>query len=94
MPASHAEFCVVVAGIMPLPLQVRLKHKDTNMYLSSSKDLRFGQPIQGQQEVCGVPRTSKDAEWYAAEGVYLPRTDAKKNKQQGKGGKDKDKDEL
>ena len=70
-----------------------MKHKDTNKYLSSNKDLQFGQPIQGQQEVCGVPSSSKDTEWYAAEGVYLPRTDAKK-KQQGKGKDDKDKDEL
>lgn len=77
-------------------MQVRVKHKDTNMYLSSNKDLRFGQPIQGQQEVYGVPTKGKDAEWYAAEGVYLPRSDAKKGKQKSKDGKgkDKDKDEL
>lgn len=65
-----------------------MKHKDTNMHLSSNKDLQFGQPIQGHQEVSGVVSTGKDTEWYAAEGVYLPRTDAKKSKDASKGTKD------
>lgn len=71
-------------------MQIKLKHKDTNMFLSSNKDLKFGQPIHGHLEVCGVPKSNKDTDWYAAEGVYLPRTDTKKGKAKGKG----DKDEL
>jgi hypothetical protein len=63
------------------------------MYLSSNKGLQFGQPIHGHQEVCGVPTANKDTEWYAAEGVYLPRTDAKKKAKaaaDSKGGDSKD----
>lgn len=79
--AEHAErvFCLSTPSLSNL-CQVKLKHKDTNMYLSSNKNLQFGQPIHGHQEVCGVPSANKDTEWYAAEGVYLPRTDSKKKK--------------
>lgn len=63
------------------------------MFLSSNKDLVFGQPIHGQQEVCGVRYKGKDAEWYAAEGVYLPRTD-KKSSKDGAAAGNGDKDEL
>lgn len=62
--------------------QVRLKHKDTSVYVASNKDFRFGQPIHGQQEIFGVGHKSKDSEWYAAEGVYLPRGDAAAKKKQ------------
>jgi hypothetical protein len=65
---------------------VRLKHKDTGMLLSSSKDLRFGQPIHGQQEVCGVASKGKDTDWFAAEGVYLPRADGHSAANGGKKG--------
>jgi hypothetical protein len=77
-------------------LQVRIKHKDTNTYLSSNKDLMFGQPIHGHLEVCGVPSKGKDTEWFAAEGVYLPRTDAsnKSKDAAAAAGKDEEKDEL
>lgn len=55
--------------------QIRLRHRDTSVLLSSSKDTQFGQPIHGQQEVCGVGSKTKDTEWFAAEGIYLPRSD-------------------
>ncbi|GFH09973.1 uncharacterized protein HaLaN_05208, partial [Haematococcus lacustris] len=35
---------------------------------------RFGNPIAGQHEVCGVTRKDKQTEWQAAEGVYMPLT--------------------
>jgi hypothetical protein len=77
-------------------VQIRMKHKDTNTYLSSNKDLMFGQPIHGHLEVCGVPSKGKDTEWYAAEGVYLPRTDASKKSKgaAAAAGKEEEKDEL
>ena len=40
-----------------------------------SHDAKFGNPIGGQQEVCGIPRKTREAEWVAAEGVYYPRSD-------------------
>lgn len=49
------------------------------MYLSTNEGYMFGHPISGQAEVCGVTRKSRDTEWYAAEGVYLPRTDVAPN---------------
>jgi hypothetical protein len=77
-----------------------LKHKDTGGFLSSNKNLQFGQPIVGHQEVSAVASSSsKDTEWYAAEGVYLPRTDTKKKAKaaadgEGAAAADKSKDEL
>ena len=44
------------------------------MYMISH-DAKFGNPIGGQQEVCGIPRKTREAEWVAAEGVYYPRSD-------------------
>lgn len=64
------------------------------MFLSSSKDNLFGQPIQGQQEVFGVRYKGKDTEWYAAEGVYLPRSDKKSSKDAGAAASSPDKEEL
>ncbi len=60
----------------PLPacLQIRFKHVDTGVYLVSH-DAKFGNPIGGQQEICGLPRKVREADWMAAEGVYYPRTD-------------------
>ena len=47
--------------------QVKLKHVETGVYLSSS-ERKYGRPISGQQEVCG----RKKADWWAAtEGVYF-----------------------
>ncbi len=74
-----------------LLLQVRFKHKDTGVYMCSNKDYKFGQPIHGQQEIFGLQHKTKDSEWFAAEGVYLPRSDKKGSK--AKGSKD-NKDEL
>lgn len=51
--------------------KARLKHVDTGVYLYSH-EMRFQQPIHGQQEVCGKKSRDRNAEWQAAEGVYLP----------------------
>lgn len=55
-------------------LQIRFKHVDTGVYMVSH-DAKFGNPIGGQQEICGLPRKVREADWVAAEGVYYPRTD-------------------
>jgi hypothetical protein len=53
-----------------------MKHRDTGGYLYSH-EMRFGNPIAGQNEVCGiVDRRDKNSEWMAAEGVYLPNAAA------------------
>ncbi|KAJ9507700.1 hypothetical protein QJQ45_019127 [Haematococcus lacustris] len=54
-------------------IKVMLKHQDTGGYLFSHPQ-RFGNPIAGQHEVCGVTRKDKQTEWQAAEGVYMPIT--------------------
>lgn len=59
-----------------LARQIRFKHRDTHGYLYSH-DMKFGQPIAGQQEVCAVrDRKDVNAQWQAAEGVYLPSNSA------------------
>jgi dolichyl-phosphate-mannose--protein O-mannosyl transferase len=50
---------------------VRLKHVDTAAYLQSH-DMRYGNPISGQQEVCASQRKSGNSDWFAGEGVYVP----------------------
>ena len=50
---------------------------DTAGYLHSLRQATFGHPIAGQHEVCAVRSKNRDSEWYAAEGVYLPRADKK-----------------
>ena len=60
--------------------RVTLKHADTGAYLHSLRQATFGHPIAGQHEVCGVKRRGKESEWYAAEGVYLPRADKRAGK--------------
>jgi hypothetical protein len=72
---------------------VRLKHLDTSAYLASFKEARFGHPIAGQQEVSGVKSKTKETEWYAAEGVYLPKRSKKKAGASSSSDKD-EKDEL
>lgn len=76
--------------------KVTLQHVDTKAYLQSLKHATFGHPIAGQHEVCAVKNKNRDSEWYAAEGVYLPRADKKpKGSEEGdKGTKKSDKDEL
>ncbi|KAF6265440.1 MIR motif-containing protein [Scenedesmus sp. NREL 46B-D3] len=69
--------------------KVRMRHKDTGMQLSSNSNHKFGQPIHGHQEVCAISSKGRDTEWFAAEGVYLPRSDKK-----AKDGKAAGKDEL
>lgn len=57
--------------------QITLQHLDTAGYLHSLRQATFGHPIAGQHEVCAVRSKNKDSEWYAAEGIYLPRADKK-----------------
>ncbi|GIL75263.1 hypothetical protein Vretifemale_5068 [Volvox reticuliferus] len=66
--------------------KVRFKHVDTGAYLFSH-DAKYGNPISGQFEVAGVAHKSKNTEWVAAEGVYMPRYSEK-------GSADDDKEEL
>ncbi|PNW73764.1 hypothetical protein CHLRE_13g571750v5 [Chlamydomonas reinhardtii] len=66
--------------------KVRFKHVDTNAYLYSH-DAKYGNPIAGQFEVCAMASKNKNAEWVAAEGVYLPQP-------KKEGDADDDKEEL
>jgi hypothetical protein len=63
------------AAPTPRP-QVTLRHEDTGNYLHSLRHATFGHPISGNNEVCAVKKAGKDSRWYAAEGVYLPQTEA------------------
>eukprot|EP00798_Chlamydomonas_sp_ICE-L_P023871 gene23871-9438_t len=67
---------------------VRFKHVDTKAYLFSH-DAKFGNPIQGQQEVCGVDVKGKSTEWQAAEGIYLPDVNAPEEREEGEGAEPK-----
>jgi len=70
-------------------LKVRLKHVDTSMFLASHSGSRFGHPISGQLEVVGVSwkgASGWGTDWYAAEGIYMPRPP--KNGTKGDSGKD------
>lgn len=80
----YADCALVVLPYM----QIRLKHKDTGMFMSSNANHRFGQPIHGHQEVCGISGRGRDTEWFAAEGVYLPRSDKKAKGSKAGSGKD------
>lgn len=84
----------LVVTLLP---QVLLRHVDTNGYLHSLRQATFGHPIAGQHEVCSVKSKNRESEWFAAEGVYLPRADKadkEKDKKKGAGSDDGDKDEL
>lgn len=52
-------------------VKVRIRHVDTAFVLYSH-DVKFGQPISGQQEVCCTDKKDKNSEWVAAEGVFMP----------------------
>mmetsp|Transcript_1583 Transcript_1583/g.3611 ORF Transcript_1583/g.3611 Transcript_1583/m.3611 type:complete len:179 (-) Transcript_1583:127-663(-) len=52
--------------------QVRLQHVPTSVYLSSH-DKKFGRPINGQTEICGMRKGGKESLWSATEGVYFPQ---------------------
>jgi hypothetical protein len=41
------------------------------------RQAQFGHPIAGQREVCAIKSKGLESEWFAAEGVYLPRADKK-----------------
>ena len=59
-----------------------LRHASTSGYLHSYKQAVFGHPIAGQREVCAVLRQTKESEWFAAEGIYMPRMDGPHQQQQ------------
>lgn len=69
-----------------------LRHVDTGNYLHSLRHATFGHPISGQHEVCAIKTKNLDSQWFAAEGIYLPRAD-KKPKAAG-GGDAGERDEL
>ena len=71
------DFCVIfVSQYLLLSMlwaaQVKLKHKETGVFLSSSGDKRYGRPIGGQLEICGKKKAGKGEEWVATEGLYFP----------------------
>jgi len=63
--------CAAGKAVLERETPFRLKHKDTNTYLSTSKDHPFGHPIQGQLEVACVKTASPETLWLAVEGVYI-----------------------
>ncbi|EIE25740.1 hypothetical protein COCSUDRAFT_27403 [Coccomyxa subellipsoidea C-169] len=52
--------------------KVKLKHKETGGFLSSSADKRYGRPIGGQLEICGKKKAGRTEEWMATEGIFFP----------------------
>ena len=52
-------------------MSVRFLHKATGVGLSSHNK-KFGRPISGQTEICGMRRPEKNGLWKATEGVYFP----------------------
>eukprot|EP00270_Netrium_digitus_P017226 TRINITY_DN628_c0_g1_i1.p1 TRINITY_DN628_c0_g1~~TRINITY_DN628_c0_g1_i1.p1 ORF type:complete len:234 (+),score=31.10 TRINITY_DN628_c0_g1_i1:53-703(+) len=58
-------------GVWMRDQKVRLQHVDTSGWLHSH-DRKYGRPIAGQYEVCGMQRRTGDSLWLATEGVYFP----------------------
>ncbi|KAI8896792.1 MIR motif-containing protein [Globomyces pollinis-pini] len=50
---------------------INLQHVDTKVFLSASGRYAFGNPINGQLEVCGRKYAGNDEQWIAQEGIYL-----------------------
>lgn len=50
---------------------VAFKHEATNSYLHSH-DMKYRQPIAGQQEVTAVPGKNANCRWITEEGIYFP----------------------
>ncbi|KAI7900602.1 mannosyltransferase [Cokeromyces recurvatus] len=51
---------------------VQFVHEDTHLFLSSSPNHKFGQPIPGQLEVSASTKgSSKSTQWTAQEGIYF-----------------------
>ena len=42
-----------------------------SQYLASDGKHKFGQPINGHREVCGMPQLSDKTKWQTKEGVYI-----------------------
>lgn len=53
---------------------VKFKHEDTDVYLGMSGN-KYGRPINGQKEVCGLSILSTNCLWRAAEGVFIMPTE-------------------
>ncbi|KAL7716231.1 Stromal cell-derived factor 2 [Entamoeba marina] len=51
---------------------IRLKHKDTNMYLNCNPNSKYGGPIAGQLEVTAIQSKVENTKWKAAEGFFIP----------------------
>ncbi|KAI9471049.1 MAG: MIR motif-containing protein [Benjaminiella poitrasii] len=57
---------------------VQFVHEETHVYLSSSPNVKFGQPIPGQLEVAGSTKGSTNiAQWAAQEGIYFAANKSK-----------------
>ncbi|XP_055542293.1 stromal cell-derived factor 2 [Wyeomyia smithii] len=56
-------------------LPVKLRHVDTDAYLSVS-GRTFGRPINGQMEVVGVSNPYSGTDWTAAEGLFIHQSEA------------------
>jgi len=52
--------------------KVRIQHADTGLYLSSTANAKYGNPIAGQLEIAARPPTGnqQDIEWQTEEGFY------------------------
>ncbi|ORY96378.1 MIR motif-containing protein [Syncephalastrum racemosum] len=50
---------------------IQLVHLDSKVYLSTSPNHRYGQPIPGQLEVAGTKSQSANTRWAAQEGIYF-----------------------
>ncbi|RWS17372.1 stromal cell-derived factor 2-like protein [Dinothrombium tinctorium] len=57
-------------------VNVRFKHVDTDMWLSTSSR-SYGRPISGQMEVVGVSRSDSSSHWHTADGIFIKPTDEK-----------------
>jgi len=58
-------------GIWHRDTTVWFRHAETNQWLQSH-DVKYRQPIQGQQEVTCVRQQSADTSWISMEGIYFP----------------------
>lgn len=60
----------VLTDMASLIFRLRLKHKDTGIYLSNHA-VSYQRPIQGRTEVFGSKKTGKTVTFRAGEGVYF-----------------------
>jgi len=58
--------------------KIRLKHIDTALYLHSSIDAKYTNPIPGQLEVSALAQRNSNTQWAAQEGVYFEVLESEK----------------